>query len=93
LSALKDQRYRAIKSLIQSKGFNGLKDVFTIIPLSTVRQDMQINYNTLRRRVDSGDTLTVKDIIDMAELFEVEPVEVFKLTLNDINSKKRIKKR
>jgi len=93
LSVLKDQRYRAIKSLIESKGITGLKDVFTIMPLSIVRQDMQINYNTLRRRVDNGDTLTVKDIIAMAALFEVDPTEVFKLIVNDITAKSKIKKR
>jgi hypothetical protein len=90
---LKDQRYKAIKSLIESKGINGLKDVFTIMPLSIVRQDMKINYNTLRRRVTEGDALTVKDIIAMAGLFEVDPVEVFKLTLNDISVKSKSKKR
>lgn len=93
MSVLKDQRYRAIKSLIESKGITGLKDVFTIMPLSIVRQDMQINYNTLRRRVDNGDTLTVKDIIAMAALFEVDPTEVFKLIVNDITAKSKIKKR
>ena len=82
---MKDQRYKAIKSLIQSKGIRGLKDVFTILPLSTVKEDMKVNYNTLRRRIDNGELLTMKDIISMAELFEVEPVEVFHLAFSDIN--------
>ena len=90
---LKDQRYKAIKSLINSKGISGLKDVFTILPLSTVKQDMKINYNTLRRRVDSGNTLTVKDILAMADLFEVDPGDVFKLVLSDIQSRQRIRKK
>jgi hypothetical protein len=90
---LKDQRYRAIKSLINSKGISGLKDVFTILPLSTVKADMKINYNTLRRRVDSGNTLTVKDILAMADLFEVDPGDVFKLVLSDIQSRQRIRKK
>jgi len=60
---LKDQRYKAIKSLIHSKGISGLKEVFTILPLSMVKADMKINYNTFRRRVDAGNTLTVKDIL------------------------------
>lgn len=81
---MKDQRYKAIKSLIQSKGIQGLKDVFTILPLSTVKEDMKINYNTLRRRVDNGELLTMKDIISMADLFEVEPGDVFRLALADI---------
>jgi len=90
---LKDQRYKAIKSLINSKGISGLKDVFTILPLSTVKEDMKINYNTLRRRVDTGSTLTVKDILAMADLFEVEPGDVFKLVLSDLQSRQRIRKK
>ncbi len=82
---MKDQRYKAIKSLIQSKGIQGLKDIFAIMPVSTVKQDMKINYNTLRRRIDNGELLTMKDIISMAELFEVDPVDVFRLALADIS--------
>jgi hypothetical protein len=90
---LKDQRYRAIKSLINSKSISGLRDVFTILPLSTVKEDMKINYNTLRRRVDTGSTLTVKDILSMADLFEVDPGEVFKLVLSDLQSRQKIRKK
>lgn len=93
MKAFKDQRYKAIKSLIDSKNIQGLKDVFTILPLSTVRQDMKINYNTLRRRINSGQLLTVKDIMAMAGLFEVDPADVFKLVINDINATQKNKKR
>jgi hypothetical protein len=81
---LKDNRYKAIKSLIESKSLTGLKDVFTILPYSLVRQDLKINYNTLRRRVTNGSLLTMKDIVAMASLIEVDPVEIFRLSLNDI---------
>jgi hypothetical protein len=84
---LKDPRYKAIKSLIESKGIQGLKDIFTIVPLSVVKQDMKINYNTLRRRVNNASTLTAKDIIIMASLFEVDPIEVFRLVVHDSTSK------
>jgi hypothetical protein len=90
---LKDQRYKAIKSLIISKGISGLRDVFTILPMSTVKADMKINYNTLRRRVDAGNTLLVKDILAMADLFEVDPGDVFKLILNDLHSRQKIRKK
>lgn len=93
MKAFKDQRYKAIKSLIESKGIQGLKDVFTIMPMSTVREDMKINYNTLRRRVDNGDLLTVRDIKSMAGLFEVDPVEVFRLIINDLNAGQKSRKR
>lgn len=68
-------------------------DVFTILPLSTVKEDMKVNYGTLRRRVNSGESLTVKDIITLAGLFEVDPIEVFKLSLNDINARTKVKKK
>ena len=93
MKAFKDQRYKAIKSLIVSKGIQGLRDVFTIMPMSTVREDMKINYNTLRRRVNSGELLTVRDIISMSNLFEVDALEVFRLVITDINAKQKPKKK
>lgn len=76
---MKDQRYKAIKSLIESQNVQRFKDIFTIIPISTVREDMKINYNTLRRRIDNVDLLTVRDIKLMARLFDVEDVLLFQL--------------
>lgn len=87
-----DQRYKAIKSLINSKSLHLLSDVFTIMPFSIVRQDMKINYNTLRRRVYSGHTLTVKDIVSLASLFEVDPAEILRLAINETNAKSKGKK-
>lgn len=92
---MKDQRYKAIKSLIESKGIQSFKDIFTIIPISTVKEDMKMNYNTLRRRIDNAELLTIKDIRAMAKLFDVQEVLLFQLVLTDINnqpiSKKKVK--
>ena len=88
---MKDQRYRAIKSLIETNGIESLKDVFTIIPVSVVREDMKVNYNTLRRRITEGNTLTVKDIIGLANLFEVTPEAVFKLVLYDVSARIKVR--
>jgi hypothetical protein len=87
LKILKDQRYKAIKSLIETKRINGLKEVFEIIPLSVVRVDMKANYSTLRKRVYNGDTLTLKDFRLMGDLFEVDPTEVFRLAIMDVKNK------
>ena len=88
---MKDQRYFAIKSLIEAKKLSGLEEVFKIIPLSVVRMDMNANYNTLRKRVYNSDTLTLKDFRLMAELFEVDPAEVLHLALNDVKKKMVVK--
>lgn len=90
---MKDPRYKAIKSLIESKGLTSLKDIFTIIPLTVIKKDLKMNYDTLRRRVNNSATLTSNDIIGMASLFEVDPIDVFRLVVFDINSKNRVKKK
>jgi len=87
LKILKDQRYYAIKSLIETKRINSLKEVFKIIPLSVVRVDMKANYSTLRKRVYNGDSLTLKDFRLMGDLFEVDPTEVFRLAILDVQNK------
>lgn len=81
---LKDNRYKAIKSLIESNNLKGIKEVFEIIPFTIVRVDMKINYNTLRRRVFSPGLLTVDDINKLAELIEVDPCLITKLALMDL---------
>ena len=98
LKILKDQRYYAIKSLIETKRINSLIEVFKIIPLSVVRVDMKANYSTLRKRIHNGDSLTLRDFRLMGDLFEVDPIEVFKLALSDLQnltskdtSKKKLK--
>lgn len=94
---MKDQRYKAIKSLIETKRINGLKEVFEIIPLSVVRVDIKANYTTFRNRVYKGDNLTLKDFRLMGDLFEVDPTEIFRLAIMDVkdmqkeNSSKKLK--
>jgi len=80
---LKDQRYYAIKSLIETDKLHSLIDVFKIIPLTIVRSDMHANYTTLRKRIISSANITVNDIKQMSELFDVDPGEILKLALND----------
>jgi hypothetical protein len=90
---LKDKRYTAIKSLIQSNSLQGFKDIFTVVPVSVVKNDLEMNYTTLRNRIDNVELLTVQNITAMAELFEVEPGEVFKLVVADLNSGKGKKRK
>lgn len=86
---MKDPRYKAVKSLIETKSIFGLRDVFQVMPITTIRIDMGVHYNTLRRRIDKSELLTLKDIVALAELFEVEPIEVFKLSLFDYNKQRK----
>jgi hypothetical protein len=83
---LKDNRYKAVKSLIESNSLKGIKEIFELIPLTVVRVDMRINYNTLRRRIQSPGLLTVDDINKLAKLIGVDPGLIIKLALMDLKS-------
>lgn len=54
---------------------------------------MKANYSTLRKRIYNGNTLTVKDFILMGELFEVDPTEIFRLAVFDIETDNNLKKK
>ncbi len=88
---MKDNRYKAIKSLIQTNGIQKFKDIFSIIPISVVKDDMKVNYNTLRRKIDNIELLTVRDIISLSELFEIESLELMKVIFQDIKEPKQKK--
>lgn len=86
---MKDSRYKAIKSLIETGSISSFEEVFTIIPISTVKSDLKINYNTLRSHISNPALLTLKEITLLSELFEVTSHEVFKLAINDFTKKNK----
>lgn len=83
---MKDQRYKAIKSLIESNSIQRFQDIFTIIPISTVKSDMKVNYNTLRRKITNCELLTVKDITAMAKLFDVSESLLFQIIVSSVKA-------
>lgn len=86
---MKDNRYKAVKSLIESNSLKKLLDIFDIVGISVVRVELKMSYNTLQRRVTNPELLTLKDIKALADLFDVDPTLIFKLALAGT---KRIKK-
>jgi hypothetical protein len=88
---LKDRRYTAIKSLIETNKIAKFSDIFTILPISVIKEDMQVNYNTLRRKIFNPMLLTLKDITKMAELFKVKTyllLELIESEIKDMSTKK-----
>ena len=85
---MKDPRYIHVKALIETKSLKGLQEIFSIVPRTVVKADMNINYNTLRKKLTDGRLFTAGDMISMAHLFNVDPVEIFRLTVEDIKNRK-----
>jgi hypothetical protein len=86
---VKDPRYKAVKSLIETGNIQGFEELFTIIPISTVKDDLKINYNTLRSHISNPALITLKEISLLADVLEVSPLQVFNLALNDLKKNKR----
>ena len=89
----KDSRYSAIKALIENNNMSGLKQIFTILPISVLKQDLKVNYNTLRRRIYNTELMTVKDIRAIAQLIEVTEEKILQLCLMDLQQKRPNKKK
>jgi hypothetical protein len=86
---VKDNRYEAVKSLIETGRIKRLKDIFTIIPISVVHRDSNIHYATLHRRIYDTRLLTLDNFIKLAELIEVTPEVIVSLAIADISKKKK----
>ena len=86
---MKDNRYKAVKSLIESNSLKKLLDIFDIVGISVVRVELKMNYNTLQRRVTNPELLTLKDIKALAELFDVDPSSIFNLAIAGMKKGKR----
>jgi len=86
---LKDTRYKAVKSLIESKSFKKLTDIFEIAPVSKVREDIGANYNTLQNRILNPELMTLQNLMSLAELFDVAPTLLFELAIAGIKKGKK----
>lgn len=86
---MKDNRYKAVKSLIESNSLKKLLDIFDIVGILVVRVELKMNYNTLQRRVTNPELLTLKDVKALAELFDVDPTLIFNLALAGMKKTKR----
>lgn len=86
LFVLRDPRFDAITSLIKNQSLKGFGEIFSIIPVSVVKDELKVNYNTLRNRINNVHLLTVNDINNLAEVFKTQPAEIFALILLDLKS-------
>ena len=54
---------------------------------------MKVNYNTLRRKIDNCELLTVKDVKAMAKLFDVQEGSLFQIILSSVKIQPIVKRK
>lgn len=89
----KDNRYEAVKSLIESGRINNLRACFKIIPLSVVGIDAKMHYATLHRRIYRPELLTLGNIMVFASLFDVDAGIIVRLAAEDLRQTKQKKRK
>jgi hypothetical protein len=71
------KQYRLLKLAFESGTIRRLNDIQSIVPITVLAEDMELNYNTLCKRLLDPTKLTVADISNLSMLTDIAPVEIF----------------
>jgi hypothetical protein len=90
---VKDNRYKAIKAMLDAKSFKTFKELFEIIPKSVVASDLGIQYNRFIKRIDKPEDFSLNELVTFSDLIEIEPTTLISLAMKDIESRKKRSKK
>ena len=76
---VKDKRYHALKLYIESGAIKSFTEIFDIVPKSKIAKDTGISFVRLTKKINHPEKFTVKDIVIIAQLIEVESIKIYKL--------------
>ena len=76
---MKDRRYNALKSYIDSGAIKSFTEIFDIIPKSTIVKDSGINFTRITNKINNPEKFTVKDIIIISQLIGIDSRKLYDL--------------
>ena len=82
-----DKRYNAIKSMMESGHIASFKEIFEIVPKTIVSKEMGMNYQTFTRKVTAPDLFTLRELMSMAQLFDLPGETLVKQIFADLAAK------
>ena len=75
--------------MVEDGSISHFKEIYEVIPKTLVSKDMGMNYQTFTRKVAEPDLFTMRELIFMSNLFDVNPDDLFKRILADLAPKKK----
>lgn len=84
----KPNYYTVVKAALENGSLESIRDIQKIVPITVLTQDMQLNYNTLSKRLLDPSRFTLLDVHRLAGLIGVDPSELFKKIVKEIRGKK-----
>lgn len=76
---MKDRRYNALKSYIDSGAIKSFTEIFDIIPKTVIVKDSGINYVRLTNKITNPEKFTVKDIVMISQLIGIDSRKLYDL--------------
>jgi hypothetical protein len=86
---VKDTRYLAAKSYIESGNIKSFTEIFDIIPKSVLVRDSGINFVRLRNKITHPDKFTVKDIQVLSQLIDIDSRRLYDLIARVLEKPKK----
>lgn len=85
----RDNRYIAVKSLIETGQIKVFGQIFHYIPKKVVYSDLGLNYYRFARLLKHPDLFTLREMVTLAGLVGCEPSVLFTMALAKPEPKKR----
>lgn len=79
----KAQQYAYLKAAIESGTLERIRDIQRIVYITTLTEDMKLNYNTLSKRLLAPERFTVKDVHRVASLVGLSPSVIFERIIQE----------
>lgn len=90
---MKDQRFITVGKLISHNEVTLFRQILDTIPKTPLARELGMKPERMNRILDEVDLLTMREIMDLAELFEVRPITVVALVLNQYDADNKHKRK
>jgi hypothetical protein len=88
----KDRRYELIVPMATAGRIHQFRDLFHFIPKTIVARDLGINNVRFSRLIDDVEDFTLKDLLRLSALMEMEPASLLRLVLDQHAADKKAKR-
>lgn len=89
----KDERYKAVKRLIEKGDITEFNEMFTYIPKTVVARDLGAAPARFSEKMNLIEKFTLQDMFSIAKLLEVENIDILRLADNQYSEQKKNKKK
>ncbi|MFC0775291.1 hypothetical protein [Terrimonas alba] len=92
LMKVKDKRFNALKTYIDSGEIKAFSEIFEIVPKAVFVNETGINFVRLTEKIKNPEKFTVKEILVYAQLINVDSRKLYDLIIKTLEKKPSTKK-